>query len=234
MSSLTPTSRSSLTDISVRSRMSRSFRSRAASSSATSSCSVTGRRLVVWERRRGRRLRLGRWSGPLGIGVNTPRGVESDTGRSAGNDESRHGPLFARNLVAFARGRWGWAEDIGRSRVASMSKCGGVHGESRAVVQIIAGRRRGGRGARRRPRPLSVAWATVVPERRDAPVAVRYHSGPIFEAGRRSQGPDHQSPLSNGPWPDAASARYQLAPISGMNSFFGSVARGPGHCEPRP
>ena len=62
------TSRSSLTDISRRSRMSRSLRSRAASSSATSSCSVTGRRLVVWGRRRGRRLRLGRWSGPFGMG----------------------------------------------------------------------------------------------------------------------------------------------------------------------
>ena len=77
--------RSSFSDIAPRSEMLRSFRSRAASISCSSSNSLTGGRVAPWGRRRGRRLRArwSRWSGPMeGI---CGRTRETGWGRAVGS-----------------------------------------------------------------------------------------------------------------------------------------------------
>ena len=140
---------SSLTDISRRSLMSRSLRSRAASSSATSSCSVTGRRLV-WDRRRGRRLRVGRWSGPFGMGLGTLREVEFDTGGGRRGTMSRAtGRGLARNRGAVARpvGMGGAYRGPATASTISNTRAGRAVEPPAAAPQTVPFRRPGRRRA---------------------------------------------------------------------------------------
>ena len=83
--------------------MSRSFRSRAASSSATSSCSVTGRRMSGGDGAAGGCGRgAGRGRSAWGWAV-LGGTVRHRTGSGGRTMRSRHGPLLARNRGAVAR-----------------------------------------------------------------------------------------------------------------------------------